>query len=157
MIVPMAYAEKTSVSVEKSIRELDKMLTDAGAKQRGHETDEEAGYARLHFRLDNLAVRIHLPLPKFESFARRPSSMTRGTWTVQRQRDAYEQACRTRWRALVLLVKGKLEAISIKASTVEREFLPDVVLANGITVHEALERNVAASTLLLGPSTNTDG
>ena len=47
---------------------------------------------------------------------------------------AWEQACRARWRALYLIIKAKLEAIESGISTVEHEFLSDVVVPNGQTV-----------------------
>ena len=38
------------------------------------------------------------------------------------------------WRALVLIIKAKLECIESGLSTVEEEFLASVVLPNGKTV-----------------------
>jgi hypothetical protein len=49
---------------------------------------------------------------------------------------AYEQAVRQRWRALVLIVKAKLEAIEAGIGTIETEFLSSVMLPNGSTVGE---------------------
>lgn len=49
---------------------------------------------------------------------------------------AWEQACRSRWRALYLIVKAKLEAVEAGISTVEREFLYDIVLPDGRTAGE---------------------
>lgn len=67
-----------------------------------------------------------------------------GWW---RKGDAYraewcrrrvDQVARERWRALVLLVKAKLELVALGISTVEREFLADIALPDGRTVHEAM-------------------
>jgi hypothetical protein len=41
---------------------------------------------------------------------------------------------RRRWRAQLLLVKAKLEMIATGDSTVEREFLADMLMPNGKTV-----------------------
>lgn len=131
------YAENTSVSVEKSRIELDRMLAGAGATSRGVGSDDAAGVAWVVFRLSDRHVKLSLPLPKLEQFKRAPIR-SRVTWTSERQREAWEQACRSSWRALVLLVKAKLEAIHRGISTVEREFLADVYLSDGRTVHEAL-------------------
>jgi hypothetical protein len=75
----------------------------------------------------------------------------------------YEQACRQRWRALLLIVKAKLEAVTAGISTVEREFLPDVVLPNGATVGEWVGPQIATvyarhemPALLPGGSTHDD-
>jgi len=48
------------------------------------------------------------------------------------------QERRRRWRALLLVIKAKLEAVSSGISTLEREFLADVVLPNSKTVSEWL-------------------
>jgi len=46
----------------------------------------------------------------------------------------HDQACRVRWRGVVLLLKGKLEIVRLGISTVEREFMADLVLPNGRTL-----------------------
>ncbi len=134
---PGTFAENTSVSVEKSRIELERMLLQAGATAHGVSSDNVAGIAWVTFRLDNRHVKLTLPLPKLESFKKAPRNVRRA-WTTDRQREAWEQACRSSWRALVLLVKAKLEAIARGISTIEREFLADIFLADGRTVHEAL-------------------
>ncbi len=40
---------------------------------------------------------------------------------------------------LVYVLKAKLEAIDSQISTIEREFLADTVMENGMTVHEWAE------------------
>ena len=49
---------------------------------------------------------------------------------------AWEQACRSKWRSLYLVIKAKLEAVDSGISTIEREFFYDIVLPNGKTVGE---------------------
>jgi len=45
----------------------------------------------------------------------------------------YEQNVRQRWRALLLSIKAKLEAVDAGISTIEQEFLPFVVMPDGRT------------------------
>jgi hypothetical protein len=45
--------------------------------------------------------------------------------------EARNQAIRQRWRALVLAVKAKLEAVEVGISTIEKEFLAFVVMPDG--------------------------
>ncbi len=59
-----------------------------------------------------------------------------------RKRDA-EQIEREQWRALLLLVKAKLEFVAGGLSTAEREFLAHVVLPNGSTVGDELAPHLA--------------
>ena len=49
-----------------------------------------------------------------------------------------EQETRQAWRAIILIVKAKLEYIASGASTVEREFLADILAPDGRTMHELL-------------------
>jgi len=60
--------------------------------------------------------------------------------TPRRPRDA---EVRRRWRALVLVVKGKLEAVESEIVTFEEEFLAHLVLPNGQTVGSEVRPMVA--------------
>lgn len=60
-----------------------------------------------------------------------------GGGNARRQAHAAEslaQVKRQRWRALLLVVKAKLEAIEAGISTLEHEFLANVVLPGGSTI-----------------------
>jgi hypothetical protein len=50
-----------------------------------------------------------------------------------------DQLRRSRWRALGLVIKAKLEAVESRISTVEQEFLAHIVLPEGMTVSEWIE------------------
>lgn len=60
-------------------------------------------------------------------------------------RDAYEQEIRRRWRSLLLVVKAKLTAVADGISTVEREFLADLVIPTGQTLAEWLAPQLEAA------------
>lgn len=144
----MSYAEGTEVSTEKSRLEMERLLGKHGATRRMMGADEDAGFAFVVFELDKRQVRLRVPVPTVEQLIaqasedskRRPAgwygmdNARRKTW-AQRRRDQIE---RERWRQLLLLVKAKLEMIALGLSTVEREFLADIFLADGRTVHETL-------------------
>lgn len=49
-----------------------------------------------------------------------------------------EAATRQRWRALVLVLKAKLEAVASGISTLEAEFLANVVMNDGRTIGAAI-------------------
>lgn len=153
----MTYAENTSVSVEKSRAELDTLLKKHGASQRVFGDDDVNGRAVICFSLGGRQYRLEVPLPKREEFAK----VKRRGWMVSRslseQLHAHEQACRSRWRAVVLITKAKLEFAAMGVSTIEREFLADLVLADGQTVHAAVTTGISEQYLtgkpiaLLGP------
>ena len=54
-----------------------------------------------------------------------------------------DQGRRAKWRALLLVIKAKLEAVAQKISTVEREFLAAAVMADGRTVGDWIEPQMA--------------
>ncbi len=147
----MTYAADTSVPVEKSKAELEGLLVKAGASQRAVVSDDEAGIVRILFTLgrgpDLRQVRLELPLPKRSAFHQatrldgRPKSKSR---TAESQ---WEQACRARWRAAVLLVRAKLEAVALGVSTLDREFFADMALPDGRTVYQAVGPSVAQAYL----------
>lgn len=135
-----AYAEGTAVSVEKSKAEIDSILTKHGATQRGIMADDVEGRAQLAFVLKGHHYRIDVPLPKILDFAPKRNQEPRGwyTWGAERReswtRERWEQGCRERWRAVVLMLKAKLELVRLGVSTIEREFMADMVLPGGRTV-----------------------
>lgn len=133
------YARQTTVSVEKTRMELETALRRYGAEKFGYMS--EPGQAQVAFEVKGasgvpLHVRMTLPLPAkkdFEKGWRGSSWRTAPDHAVQ---ERWEQACRSAWRSLLLVVKAKLEACAAGISTVEREFLADVVLPNGFTFAE---------------------
>lgn len=144
----MTFAQGTNVSVLKSKTELEHLLSKHGATQRAFFDNDEKGEAQIVFSMGKDAARrqikLVIPLPKREAFAQKRD---RYKGLVARSQGeqfiAWEQACRERWRALVLIVKGKLEYIAMGQSSVEHEFLADLLLAEGQTVHEELRPLIA--------------
>jgi hypothetical protein len=135
------YASGTTVTVERSRMELDGLLSKHGASSRGIQCDDAAGIAMVAFIMGGHKYRIELPLPRL-SLDVPAKAQPRGWsgWSSSRRSDyatkAWQQACRERWRALVLTVKAKLEIIKIGVSSVQREFMADLVLSDGGTLHQ---------------------
>jgi len=139
------FASSTSVPVERSKIELDRLLAKHGATQRGTAHDDEAGFAVVFFALSSRQIRLQIPLPKVEEFAKRPDPYWAGHFkavTNDQKFKNWEQACRTRWRCMLLIVKAKLELIEMKLSTVDREFLADITLPDGRSVGEWLKPGI---------------
>jgi hypothetical protein len=135
----MAYASKTEVSTSQSEQEIKRTLKNYGA------TDtvfaENDSRAVVMFIIANRQVKIVMPLP--DRNEKRFTHHSRGERTKEAANKEWEQACRSLWRALANVVKFKLEAVEVGISTVEREFLADVVMANGLTVGEWMRPQVA--------------
>lgn len=71
----------------------------------------------------------------------------RARWTPLQLQQAHEQADRQRWRALLLVIKAKLEAVESGIAIFEQEFLAFVVLADGRTVGDCVVPRLQAGTL----------
>jgi hypothetical protein len=131
------YAEGTTVSVEKSRVEVEKILSRYGATQRGVMLAESM--AQIAFVVEGAKYRIDVPLPHRDPDKPPPGWHAWEEARRERYRESHhEQACRERWRAIVLMLKAKLEVISLGLSTVEREFMADMVLPNGRTASQCL-------------------
>lgn len=121
------FAANTEVAVERSKMELERILRRAGATQYGTAHDDAGGQALVYFTLKNRQIRMSVPLPKRGDFVKDP----RRSWVtlpMATQEKRWEQACRTRWRGIVLICKAKLELIGLGLSTVDREFLADITI-----------------------------
>lgn len=139
----MAYAEKTSVSVSRTKADIEDMVQRYGANQfvSGYKDD----IAVIGFSMSGRQIRFLLPLPDKQA---REYWYTPGRGqrrTEDAAHAAWEQACRSRWRALYLIVKAKLEAVEAGISTVEREFFYDIVLPDGRTAGEWMAPQIEAA------------
>lgn len=138
----MSYAEGTRVPEDRSRAELERILEKAGATEFAYgwgEVENPPGFirpvARVGFKLKGFPVRIRLPMPKDADYAVAPGGRER---TELQRKDLVAQERRRRWRALLLVVKAKLEAVATGITTLESEFLGDLVMPNGVTISERL-------------------
>ena len=71
-----------------------------------------------------------------------------GRWykiTVPFAAEVSAQERRAKWRALLLVIKAKLEAVHQGISTLEREFLANTIMPNGQTVADWAEPQLTAA------------
>lgn len=137
----MAYAENTSVSVERSKAEIERTLQRYGADQFMSGWDQHRAY--IAFRMAGRHIKFVIDLPGKDEFARTPG---RGRKRSPEQAlTAWEQACRQRWRALALVIKAKLEAVESGITVFEDEFMAHIVLPDGRTVGEHMRPQIAVA------------
>lgn len=136
------YAGKTTIDRAGSVAELERLVDRYGATGFGY--GREGDSAWVAFKISGFAVRLHAPMPARDSseFTETPTGRERSAAAAQAE---WEQACRARWRAVVLITKAKFEAIEAGISTVEREFLVDLVMPDGRSVGQHVLPAVAAS------------
>jgi hypothetical protein len=118
------YAQNTTVPVEKTRGEIEQLLSRQKCTQSGTSVDYEANRARVQFKAKDRIVRFEITLPKRPAYSGPGSAMWR----------KYEQAERRIWRALLLVLKAKFEAIESGITVFEEEFLAQIVTSDNSTV-----------------------
>lgn len=125
----MAYAKRTNVDPERTQAEIKRTLRRYGAES--FLAMERSKEATIGFEIKHLAVRIAVSIPELSEFALSETGRDRSESSA---RAAHDQAIRQRWRALLLAIKAKLEAVETGISTLETEFMPFIVCPDGLTI-----------------------
>lgn len=115
------YAARTKVPAERTRFEIETLMRKRGADQ--FLSGEDAEKAVLAFRMQGRHFRFTLPLAD-----------TRGA-----------QQIRSRWRALLLVIKAKLEAIDLGIMTIEDAFVGETVLPDRQTVAEYMRPQIESA------------
>lgn len=136
------FATETTVPAEKSRMEIEIVLQKYGANAFAYMND--GNKAMIAFQAHGRRLRFTVPLPdkkekRFTQHSQR-SSWRSATASVAEER--WNQDIRQRWRALLLAIKAKLEAVEIGLSTFEDEFLAFTVLPNGQTASEWMQPQI---------------
>jgi len=109
---PKRFAARTKVSVQSSQAEMIKLLKKHGAEE--YVTGESREGSAIIFTMRGYRIKIYVA------------------------HDSDEQELKRKWRLELMILKGKLERIMDEDTTVEREFLGDIMLPGGQTVSEKL-------------------
>jgi hypothetical protein len=147
------YAEGTSVAPERSQMEIAALVRKYGASS--FATGWDGPRALVTFVAHRRTIRFVLALPDDPNAA--PFRYVKVNAQGQRERSpaqrtaALEAEVRRLWRALLLTIKAKFEAIESGIVTFEDEFLPHTVLPDGTTVADSIrprvEQAIAAGTM----------
>lgn len=120
------YAAQTSVSEARTREEIEHVLNKYGADQFGY--GREDGRVVLMFRAHGRQIRFDLNLPKKEEFALTDTGRERADNVML---SHWEQACKARYRSLLLTIKAKLESIAAGIEIFEEAFLAQIVMPDG--------------------------
>ncbi len=135
----MAFAENTTVPVDRSQAEIKKTLTKYNAT--GFIFGDSKDVSMVMFEMNNRRIKFLLPIPilqpKVSSYYQK-----KGLFYSQ---DKIDQEIRRRWRCLLLAIKAKLETVESGISTFEEEFMSHIVLPNGQTVGEVMVPQITDS------------
>lgn len=132
----MAYAENTSIAIEQSIAEIIGMVRKAGADRIAQY--EEPDRFTVSFFLNDRLIRFRVPLVteyKGPASYGNGRAVNQAEWIAQRNRQ--------RGRALMLVIKAKLESVESEIETIEEAFFANVVMADNQTVYERVSEHVA--------------
>ncbi len=129
----MKYANKTTVTSEKSRGEIETILRRYGAHEFMYGWKERAG--QIGFKFKARLIRFVVPMPDMQDDNIRLNGRGHIQSDSARQ-AAYNQSERQRWRALLLVIKAKLEAVETGITTFEEEFFAHFVLPGGKTVFQ---------------------
>jgi hypothetical protein len=129
------YAEKTTVSVERSMAEIRKTLS--SYKATAFATADSNNKSMVMFEMRNRRIRIVIDIPVYMKWLNRKNY-------IASQKEV-EQECRRLWRCLLILIKAKLESVESGISTFEEAFMPYIVLPNGQTVGDAMVPQISAA------------
>lgn len=132
----MAYAEETKVPLEQSIAEIIGMLRKAGA-QRIAQYEEPERFT-VTFELADRLVRFRVPL-----VMKYPGPASHGNGRPVDHRRWIDQRNRQKGRALMLVIKAKLESIESEVETFEEAFLANVVMSDGATIYDRVREPIA--------------
>ncbi|MBY8918786.1 hypothetical protein KUG85_04910 [Nitratireductor sp. L1-7-SE] len=136
----MSYASTTNVSVSKTKGEIDGLLRKH--KAAGFGVFEEQTRAMLVFEMSERRIVFHLPLP--DQLDKEFVLTARGkARSADAALAAWEQACRSRWRALFLCIKAKLESIESDIESFEDAFLAQIQMPDGHSVSEHVKPRIA--------------
>lgn len=107
------FAAETKVSAAQTRADIEKLLGKHKATHIGYAS--QPGRATLGFQIDGRMVRFSLDMP---------------------DPDQKAQKYRSRWRAVLLCVKAKLESVAAGIETFDEAFLANVVMPDGKTLGE---------------------
>lgn len=125
------YASETTVDVTTTRAEIERTLVRYRAEAFDYTTD--GNHASVMFRLNGRVIRFVLQLPNSNAREITHTPSPGVPRSAAAKTKAHDQVLRQRWRALLLIIKAKLEAVTAGCSTLEDEFLAHTVIPDGRT------------------------
>jgi hypothetical protein len=113
------YASKTKVPIDQSRLEIERTLERFGASSFAYAAKPDS--AAIMFEAGGRRIRITIGFPDNE-----------------RER-------RQKWRALLLVIKAKLESVESQIETLVSAFYANIVMPDGRTVYESTREHVAVA------------
>lgn len=126
------YAEGTTVPAERSQQEITALLRGFGARNVAVGWGDDRAVVEFEARARRIRIMVALPVDA-SGFTRTATGRAR---TRVQAETAWQAEIRRCWRALLLVLKAKLEIVESGITDFDREFLANTVLPDGSTVYE---------------------
>jgi len=144
------YAAKTTVPVERSRAAIEKLLTRYGATKVAIAWGSGRSTVYVYFEVHDRKVQFDMRLPDRRAPEIRCKPLPRspgrfGRLRTEKQAEAaYDQECRRRWRALLIVIQAKIEAVRSGITSFDVEFLAHILLpGTGDTVANTVIPQIA--------------
>ncbi len=136
------YAETTEVTVDRSLGQIQATLKQHGGSRFVYGEDDEK--FMIGFEMQARRYRFVVPLPQAtdKDIRYTPTGKVRLNGTIA---PLLEQGRRQRFRALLLVLKAKLEAVDTGITSLEDELLSALVLPNDTTFGQWAKPQVEAA------------
>jgi hypothetical protein len=134
------FASETTVSPQRSRAEIENILVRYGACS--FVFAQQPGRSAIAFELGGRKIRFIILEPPVERFKQTESGRSRSGEAADL---AHAKEIRRMWRALVLVIKAKMEAVESGIVTIESEFMAHIVLPDGRTVAEEVLPRIASA------------
>jgi hypothetical protein len=134
-MTPAPYAKGTAVDAGRTKYEIETMLRKRGARSTA--MAQSGDKAMVVFELQDRQVRFVMPLP-----AQPPPAAARMQPGREDLSKRWEQACKERWRAMLLAIKSKFVSIDSGVESFEEAWMAHIVVG-GATLGQRLLPDVA--------------
>lgn len=132
------YANKTTVPVERSKAEIERLVAKYGCETFSSGTDRVGLRAQVQFQIDNRIVRFVIQLPD-------PAAEEYQDLADARRAKELLQDERQRWRALFLSIKARLVSWDEDIETFDEAFMAHIVMPNDRTVGALILPSIEAA------------
>lgn len=135
------YAKNTTVPVDRSIAEIERLMEKYGADQFMTGKSKEPPRQFVIFRVERLPFRIEIPMPEMDEFRVTHAGYARGEAQAEKE---YQQEIKRRWRVMCLIVKALLEGVDsgVWPGGLTEALQPFLMLPDNRTVREAMTEQI---------------
>jgi hypothetical protein len=130
------YASNTKVTRSATGAEIERTLVRFGAQKFAAGWEQDNGFVTFVYAGRTVTIRVPMPDRGDRQYTHTPTTKVRRTAAAAQAE--YDKAVRARWRALALVIKAMLVAVSAGIFTFEEAFFGYTVLPGGATVSQHL-------------------